>query len=83
MKTIEYKKDAAKYLLKMDRETGLKIKDGIKAIAGGNNEGLDVKALTGTEGYRLRVGKFRALFKMDDTTLTVTDVGPRGDIYKK
>ena len=41
-----------------------------------------VKRLQGRDGYRMRVGDFRVLFRHDGGTVTVLDIGPRGDIYK-
>ena len=32
--------------------------------------------------YRLRIRTYRALFRMDDRSIYVEDIGPRGDIYK-
>jgi mRNA interferase RelE/StbE len=41
----------------------------------------DVKDLVGRCGRRLRVGDFRVLFEEDATSIRVSKVGPRGDIY--
>lgn len=40
--------------------------------------------LSGREGYRLRVGDYRALYRVDDEQqeVTVTRVGHRRDIYR-
>jgi len=37
------------------------------------------------EFFRLRIGKYRAIFKIDKNIITilVLDIGSRGDIYKK
>ena len=45
---------------------------------------LAVKPLQGRDGYRLRVGQWRALFHRDDEELVilVVDAAPRGDFYK-
>lgn len=32
--------------------------------------------------YRLRLGKYRALFRMDQHRIYVENIGPRGGIYK-
>ena len=46
--------------------------------------GLDVKPLRGRPGWRLRIGGWRAIYRVEDQRLVilVLDVGPRGDIYK-
>ena len=53
-------------------------------LAEGNEEGLDIKALQGRHGFRMRVGEWRAIYKIDGDRLVilVLDAGPRGDIYR-
>ena len=44
----------------------------------------DITALSGCPGYfRLRVGSYRALFRIEDNTIFVTNIDPRGQVYKK
>ena len=42
------------------------------------------KKLAGREGWRIRFGSYRILYKIDDAggTVTVTDVGHRREIYR-
>ena len=44
----------------------------------------DFKKLKGREGYRLRVGDYRVLIKVnrEEQLFIITEIGPRGDIYK-
>ena len=53
-------------------------------IADGNTRGLDIKALQGREGFRLRPGDYRAIDEIegDQINVLVLDAGPRGDIYR-
>ncbi len=46
--------------------------------------GLDVKPLHGRADWRLRLGRWRVLFRVDEgrITITVISVAPRGDAYK-
>ena len=47
---------------------------------------LDIESITGTKGgLRLRIGKYRALFIIEEESkkIKVSDIGPRGGIYKK
>lgn len=53
-------------------------------LATGQATGLDIKKLAGRDGYRLRIGGWRALYRMENAQLIieVLKIGPRGDIYK-
>ena len=42
----------------------------------------NVIQLAGSSAKRLRVAGFRVLFTETETTITILDVGPRGDIYE-
>lgn len=46
--------------------------------------GLDIKKLEGREGFRLRIGGYRAIYRRlnDVMVIDVINVGSRGDIYK-
>ena len=51
-----------------------------------NLESYDIKKMIGNfNEYRLRLGKYRALFRIADNELLilVIDIGSRGPIYKK
>lgn len=45
---------------------------------------FDVKKLSGRNGYRLKIGQWRAIYHREDDELIllVVDAGSRGDIYK-
>ena len=44
----------------------------------------DIISLTGQPGYfRLRVGGYRVLYRIEDNTIFVTNIDPRGQVYKK
>ena len=42
----------------------------------------NVIQLTGSSAKRLRIAGFRVLFTETETTITVLDLGPRGEIYE-
>jgi mRNA interferase RelE/StbE len=49
-------------------------------------EKVDIKPVEGERDiYRLRVGKYRMLFKVykEKKIILVVKIGPRGDVYKK
>jgi len=85
MYRVSYKKTAIKGMAKMPRGVRAKMEIAITQLAEDpDDRTLDVKPLQGRDGYRLRVGQWRALFHRDDKELVilVVDAGPRGDFYK-
>lgn len=42
----------------------------------------NIKALKGTDQFRLRVQDWRAIFRIVDRVLYVDQIGPRGGIYR-
>ena len=76
---IIYARQAASYIGRMDPNTKNRVMDAIRNIPAG-----DIKPLRGyADGrQRLRVGKYRVVFKYAGESLQVLAVGSRGDIYK-
>ena len=76
---IEYKKKAVKYINSADSTTKKRLKNAIEKIPFG-----DIVKLTGLENeYRLRVGDLRVLFTIENDIITVNEIKPRGQIYKR
>ena len=70
-------------LPKADRE---RIQTAINSLADGPNaEGLDVKPLKVRPEWRLRIGNWRILFRVDyeRIIIKVIKLAARGDVYKK
>ena len=78
--TIVYKKKALKFIQKQPRNQQERIIEAIEKLPGG-----DVIPVETTDKYRLRVGDYRILFKIDDDKLiiTVVNAGSRGQIYNR
>ncbi|MDR2902898.1 MAG: type II toxin-antitoxin system RelE/ParE family toxin [Clostridiales bacterium] len=74
-----YSKQAAKVLNGLDKPTQQRIRQSVAKIPDG-----DIKPLQGyTEGHkRLRIGKYRIVFKTVEKELFILEIGSRGDIYK-
>ncbi len=81
---VRYTKQARKYLLKMPAKQAQSIKGQIYQIASGDTEGLDVKHFSNENVHRLRVGSYRAVYKIieNELVLAVIKVAARGDVYK-
>ena len=75
---ILYKHQAIKQIKLLDVTDKQRIKTGIENLPLG-----DIKKLKGyTNSYRLRVGNYRVLFNLNDNTLEIVAVLPRGGAYK-
>lgn len=79
MVQIRYEKEAGKHISKMDKPTKQRIKNAIQKLPAG-----DVKKMQGyANDYRLRVGDLRVIFSVDNDIITIKDVLPRGQAYKR
>ena len=84
MYSIEFTKEAARFIERQDYKTANRILAKIDELAkdpyAPNN---NVKKLTGRDGYRLRVGNIRVIYDIRDTMLVITvlEVGFRGSLY--
>ena len=76
---IKYEKMAVKHIENMDRVVKLRLKKAIEQLPFG-----DIKKLKGYQNeYRLRVGNLRVLFSLENDIITIKDVLPRGQAYKR
>jgi mRNA interferase RelE/StbE len=77
-----YSRKCLKYLQKLDREAARKIVQQIEKLPA---EG-DVKKLKGEKDlglYRLRIGKFRAVYRVESDRIRILVIDTRGDVSKK
>ena len=75
---ILFSKQAKKYIEACDKPTKQRLKTAIMAIPNG-----DIKKLKGYDNwYRLRIGSLRILFEYTDEAMIITDILPRGQVYK-
>lgn len=75
MKTIVLTHRAAKELDNLPEDGRLAVTSALSDYA--VNGSRDVKALAGRAGYRLRVGRYRAIFADDGVTILAVYVGKR------
>lgn len=81
---LNYHKSALKFLAKQGKTVQDRISIGLRGIQEIPPEG-DISSMKGHEGlYRLRVGTFRVLFRIDhiEKEIYIEAIGSRGDIYK-
>lgn len=76
---LKFTKNAVKQINSLEKANKQRIQAAIHALPDGN-----VKKLKGYSAkYRLRVGEYRIIYDIQGTTLTIGQILPRGDVYKK
>jgi len=83
--SIAYSKEAAKSLQRMPRNMAQLIREKLELIAvDPYADHPNAKKLQGREGFRLRVGDWRVIYKMQNEQLiiVVLKIASRGEIYK-
>jgi len=80
--TIEYEASAVKALSKLDHITAVRIKTVVDALSR-NPRPSGVKKLMGSDNWRVRVGDYRVIYSIHDSTLTILiiKIGHRREIY--
>ena len=74
---------AARYFERLDVTDKNRFRAAFAELAKEPPEG-DIRPLVGQPGYfRLRVGGYRALYRIEDNTIFVTNIDPRGQAYGK
>jgi len=82
---ISYSKEAEKSLLRMPRNAAKLIREKLDVIAvNPYTDHPNAKKLQGREGYRLRVGDWRVVYKIQNEQLIiiVMKIASRGEVYK-
>jgi mRNA interferase RelE/StbE len=80
MRKITYLKNAYKTLAVYDTDTRKRIIEAINGIPQG-----DIKKLQGEKYsplYRLRVGKYRIIYFIEQDEILIVTIDTRGDVYK-
>jgi mRNA interferase RelE/StbE len=80
---LVYSRAAARDLIRLPVKTGRLIEGKLAQLARGPRETAHAKKLKGDPPrYRLRVGDWRAVYTIDQQTITIMRVQPRGGAYK-
>lgn len=80
MRSIIYLKSAFKSLSEYDKDTRIRIADAIDKIPQG-----DIKRLQDQKHpplYRLRVGKYRIIYHIENNDIIIAKIDTCGDVYK-
>ena len=82
---IIFSKQVKKFIEKQDRKTKQRFKDIFEKLAKNPyGDDIDTKKMKGSEFFRLRVGKYRFLYFVDENevVIVVEKGDSRGDVYK-
>ena len=81
---IKYSDQALKFLAKLRRQDAKRIVSKIEQYAG-NPMALQnqVKKLTNSIYFRLRVGNYRVIFSETGEVMKIEKIGNRGDVYRE
>jgi len=81
---IQYDKQPAKFLEKLEKQTAKRILDKIDELTVKGPVPSDAKRIVGEHGvYRIRIGDYRALYRISyqDKLIIVFKIGKREDVY--
>ncbi|MDR2479963.1 MAG: type II toxin-antitoxin system RelE/ParE family toxin [Treponema sp.] len=74
---------ADKYLNRLNANDRDRIDDAIEGLEKEPPEG-DIRPVTGQPGlFRMRVGNYRLLYRINEKGILITHIDPRGQVYKK
>ena len=86
MHHLRFSKRAAKALLEMPRLNAERIRRQLKLLVDDpGRRDMDIVALQGRDGFRLRVGDMRIIFERNDRArvIDVLQIAPRGQVYRQ
>lgn len=80
--SISILRRAQKVLAVLPKSDYVKMRDAIRELAD-EPRPHGCRKLTGRDGWRIRVGNYRAIYEIDDenTSIVILDIGDRKDIY--
>ncbi|GMO27733.1 MAG: type II toxin-antitoxin system RelE/ParE family toxin [Termitinemataceae bacterium] len=80
--TVVLDSQPAKYLNCLNDPIKGRIIKGLQKLGNEPPEG-DIKKLQGRLDYRLRIGGYRVIFRIENETIIVSKIAPRGQAYKE
>jgi mRNA interferase RelE/StbE len=85
MYQLKYRRQARNYLARLPFQIKSKIIEDLHKIqVDPDDPNLDIDALKGGSGYRLRIGKYRVIYTRleNELIIEVVKIRSRGDVYK-
>jgi mRNA interferase RelE/StbE len=83
-RALRFTRSAEKDVRRLDQPIRTRVLEALDRLLAGDRT-LDVRRLTGSEHYRLRIGDWRVIFDYDSATgtIVVRRVLPRGRAYER
>ena len=80
---VEILRRAEKSLRKLPRHEFERVRDAIRTL-GDDPRPVGCKKLVGRDGWRIRVGRYRVIYEIEDTIriVLILDVGHRREAYR-
>ncbi|MDR1940046.1 MAG: type II toxin-antitoxin system RelE/ParE family toxin [Clostridiales bacterium] len=75
-------KKAGKYLESLNEPIKSRIKRALNKLSIEPPQG-DIKNIEGSNEYRLRIGDYRIIFEIRNDNIEISEIGLRGQIYKR
>ena len=81
---VEFRPSARAQLSALDRVAQTRILRSLQRLVGNPRASGNVKALKGSERYRLRVGDWRVIYELHDDVMMVLviEIGHRREVYR-
>ena len=80
MYNIEWKEHALQNIEKLENSIAKRILKKVEELSE-NPFSKDIKRLKGNDDFRLRVGDYRVIFSIEQSTIQILKVGHRKNIY--
>lgn len=81
---IRFERKAEKAIAAMHPQMRRRVAAALDDLAADPYKAVNVKALVGDDQYRLRIGGYRIIYRLERDLLIVVviDAGPRGGVYR-
>jgi mRNA interferase RelE/StbE len=80
--TVVLDKQTSNYLYRLNEPDYSRVLDALEDLTDEPPDG-DIRKLSSRDDYRLRIGGYRIIFRIEDETIVVSKIAPRGQVYKE
>jgi mRNA interferase RelE/StbE len=80
--TVVLDKQPSNYLYRLNEPDYSRILEALEDLTD-EPPGGDIRKLSNRDDYRLRIGGYRIIFRIEDETIIISKIAPRGQVYKE